>query len=71
MANIRTRLIHMLGGVTRKEHDDSIRMAKRHGAWDAFMDTLNVMEKEYGNQEWGSVVYNYVKDSLLSLIDRT
>lgn len=71
MANIRTGLIHLLGGVTKKEHDDSIRKEKRHGAWDAFMDTLNVMEDEYGNPEWGSVVYNYVKDNLQALIDRT
>lgn len=68
MLNIKTKLIHLLGGVTKKEHDDSIRNAKRSASFDAFFDTMKVMEREYGNPEWGDIVYNYVKEYLEALI---
>ena len=68
MANIRTRLIHMLGGVTKKECDSAAAMARIDGSLKgkrrALQETLGVMNEEYGNPEWGKIVYNYVKDYL-------
>lgn len=69
MANIRTKLIHMLGGVTKEECNTRARIeAYKDGQWIALMGTLKVMEGEYGNPEWGDIVYNYVKDSLEELL---
>ena len=68
MANIRTRLIHMLGGVTKKECDSAAAMARIDGSLKgqrrALQETLDVMNEEYGNPEWGHVVYKFVKESL-------
>lgn len=71
MANIRTRLIHMLGGVTKEELREylsrEISDAHRDGKWLALFYTMKCMEDNYGNTEWGHVVYNHVKNSLEEL----
>ena len=68
MANIRTKLIHMLGGVTKEECDWAAAMARLSGVLKgekkALQETLDVMNEEYGNPEWGHVVYKFVKDYL-------
>lgn len=73
MTNIKTKLIHWLGGVTKKECNTYVSRAKQEAhkeeQWIALYNTLKFMEDEYGNPEWGSVVYNYVVDALQKLVD--
>lgn len=68
MASIRTKLIHLLGGVTKKESDANAAMARIDGSLKgkrrALQETLGVMNEEYGNPEWGQIVYKFVKDYL-------
>lgn len=75
MANIRTRLIHMLGGVTKEEWDQFVLAEKlssfTEGKHYALVDTLALMEREYGNPEWGTIVYNHVKNSREELLKQT
>lgn len=71
MANIRTKLIHLLGGVTKKENEGCIVLAKMNaglaGERRATQKILDVMSKEYGNPMWGETVYKYVKESFKML----
>lgn len=67
MTNIRTRLIHLLGGVTKKESDSNIAMAKIDGSRRALLQTLYVMNDAYGNPKWGHIVYSFVMDYLEDL----
>lgn len=67
MANIKTRLIHLLGGVTKKESDSELAtriIALNKGKELAMHEMLDVMNEAYGNPKWGNIVYNYVKQSL-------
>ena len=68
MANIRTKLIHLLGGLTKKECEGDAAMARIDGELKgmrrALQETLDVMNEEYGNPEWGQIVYKFVKDYL-------
>lgn len=71
MANIRTRLIHWLGGVTKEESKGDIVIAKINarleGERRAYQEILNEMNIEYGNPEWGNYIYNFVKCSVEQL----
>lgn len=71
MANIRTKLIHMLGGLTKKECEGDIVIAKINarleGERRAYQEILNEMNIEYGNPEWGNYIYKFVKCSVEQL----
>lgn len=58
----------MLGGVTKNECDSAAAMARIDGSLKgkrrALQETLGVMNEEYGNPEWGQIVYKFVKESL-------
>ena len=65
MIGIKTKLIHWLGGVTKKESDANAAMARLSGVLKgekkALQTTLDVMNEMYGNPKWGQIVYNFVK----------
>ncbi len=68
MANIKNKIIHLLGGVTKKERDGDAVAAKVYARWEgkklAFQEILDTMNNLYGNPKWGEIIYNYVKESL-------
>lgn len=68
MLNIKTKLIHLLGGVTKKESDSELAVTRiialNKGKELAMHEMLDVMNEEYGNPEWGHIVYEFVNDYL-------
>lgn len=73
MANIRTKLIHLLGGVTKEEHSEYLSEIRKdalwEGMWIALSHTMKCMKDNYGNPEWGQIVYNFVKDWMVAKLE--
>lgn len=63
MNKIRKYLIHLLGGVTEKENDESIKYAIRKTGASASKCVLIYMKTCYGLQpdEWCKKVYDYAR----------
>ena len=61
MNKIRKYLIHLLGGVTEKENDCSIKYAIRLTRFGSIQAVLSFMKKRYGlpADEWCKTVYGY------------
>lgn len=66
MTSIKTRLIHLLGGMTKREHKTEIDRMRVdtffEGQRSVVHDVLEVMNGIYGNPKWGEIIYNYVRD---------
>ena len=61
MNKIRKYLIHLLGGVTEKENDCSIKYAIRLTGLESIQAVLSFMKHRYGMpaDEWCKAVYGY------------
>lgn len=64
MANLRTKLIHWLGGITIDEADTRTQNDFDAGVTFAFHRVLNVMQANHGKEDWGEQVYSYVNQRL-------
>ena len=61
MEKIKEKLIHLLGGVTKREKELSISAAYRRSRRDTLADCLYAMERLYGKSadDWCKEIYEY------------
>jgi len=62
MRKIQRFLIHLLGGITRKEHNDALDKKYRKGLYDMAENILSEMKRIYGTpvKEWAAHMYTSV-----------
>ena len=64
MEKIKEKLIHLLGGVTKREKELSMSAAYKKSKRDTLADCLSVMERLYGKSadDWCKEIYEYTKE---------
>lgn len=64
MEKIKEILIHLLGGVTKRENELSRSATYRKSQCDTLADCLDVMERSYGKSadDWCKEIYEYTKE---------
>ena len=63
MNSIRTHLIHLLGGLTITESQQSYTNSFNVGRYSAFQSVLAHMRDNYG-KDWRNSLYSFVRDSM-------